>query len=221
MFQLQAQKICSTMHSKKIKSEKSPYKMSAVLWKMISLPSLFVNSLRNIMPDDRTNRDFLKKSYQLAKKGQQKTKKLCCVGDADSGKTSWFAPFEGIISHEKLATVTRGTVFCKHAVERNRMFVCWRMTPWCVERGWCEKSTAKGFLGNTAEAQTSPLHHKPTSFVYNSDVNITYNQIPYFFDVDDAAIRARLAVFKRRSLPAKNTNAINWLGKNACIASTM
>ncbi len=65
------------------------------------------------MPDDAVLTSFLQKWYQLALKDQfpQKTKKLCCVGQADTGKTSWFSPFKGIISQDKLASVTRDSHF--------------------------------------------------------------------------------------------------------------
>ena len=65
------------------------------------------------MLDDAVLTSLLQKWYQLALKDQfpQKTKKLCCVGQADSGKTSWFSPFEGIISQDKLASVTRDSHF--------------------------------------------------------------------------------------------------------------
>ncbi len=65
------------------------------------------------MPDEEMLMKFLQKWYQLAFKDQfpQKTKKLCCVGPADSGKTSWFAPYQGIISQTSLAMVARDNNF--------------------------------------------------------------------------------------------------------------
>ena len=56
----------------------------------VPYPRLFVDSLRHSMPDDDELLSFLQKWYQLALKDKfpQKAKKLCCVGEADSGKTS-------------------------------------------------------------------------------------------------------------------------------------
>ena len=182
-------------------------------WKenVVPLPRLFVSSLRNSMPDENVLTDFLVKWYQLALKGQfpQKTRKLCCVGDADSGKTSWFAPYEGIISHDKLATVTRDRHFATSMLseETECLFVD-EWPPDAMSADDAKRDLQGGFLAMPQK------HKEPTNFVYNSGAYITCNQIPNFSDVDDVAIRARLAVFETRSLPTKNANATNWLRRN-------
>ena len=47
---------------------------------------------------------FFKKYYQLLLHGKFPVKetKLCLVGPPDSGKTSWFCPFEGLESSMKM-----------------------------------------------------------------------------------------------------------------------
>ena len=54
-------------------------------------------------------KDFLRKCYQLLLDGKfpQKTKKLCLIGHSDSGKTSWFQPFQAIIPLPFITAITR------------------------------------------------------------------------------------------------------------------
>ena len=78
---------------------------------------------------------FYQKYYQLLLHGQfpMKEKKLLVVGPPDSGKTSWFAPFQGmltkvdlIFSSEKITAITcLGILFTKnfYRVETSR-FIC-------------------------------------------------------------------------------------------------
>ena len=57
---------------------------------------LFI-AVENSFPDEEERLKFYQKYYQLLLCHQfpPKEKKLCLVGDPDSGKTSWFYPFEG------------------------------------------------------------------------------------------------------------------------------
>jgi len=66
-------------------------------------PSLHLNSdppvvgIENSFPLERERKNFLRKYYQilLHRKFPMKETKLLLVGPPDSGKTSWFAPFQG------------------------------------------------------------------------------------------------------------------------------
>ena len=57
--------------------------------------------------DPETLKRFCRKMLQLLAKDSFpfKCKKVAVVGRADSGKTSWFAPFEAIIGTERVAFV--------------------------------------------------------------------------------------------------------------------
>ena len=54
--------------------------------------------VENSFPNPVTRKLFYKKYYQLLLHGKfpMKETKLCLVGPANSGKTSWFSPFEGM-----------------------------------------------------------------------------------------------------------------------------
>ena len=87
----------------------------------VPLPKPFIDSLKNSFPgaDIRTN--FLRKYYQLLlhKKFPTKTKKLCVTGETDSGKSTWFSPFMGIIPTDCIAGVTSEKQFAGHLINEN------------------------------------------------------------------------------------------------------
>ena len=60
-------------------------------------PKKFVEAIENSFEDPDEMLHFVKKYYQLLCHGEfpQKTKKLCLVGEINSGKTSLFVSFQG------------------------------------------------------------------------------------------------------------------------------
>jgi len=60
--------------------------------------------VENSFPDNQIRLNFYKKYYQilLHRKFPMKETKLILVGPPDSGKTSWFAPFQGKSSYNGL-----------------------------------------------------------------------------------------------------------------------
>ncbi|XP_065066524.1 uncharacterized protein LOC135692361 [Rhopilema esculentum] len=178
---------------------------------IVPAPKIFIDSLQNSFPEHDVLQRFLQKWYQLALKDcfPQKAKKLCCVGEADSGKTSWFAPYEGIISREKLASVTRDRHFSASMLSDDTE--CLIVDEWPPDA--LSADDAKRILqgGYVALPQK---HKEATHVVYRSGVYITCNSIPSFTEIDDAAIQTRLAVFKTRSLKERNPQATNYLRKN-------
>ena len=73
--------------------------------------SHFALGIENSFPDRITRMSFYQKYYQLLLHGKfpMKEKKLLVVGPPDSGKTSWFAPLQGILTNtvsEKVTAIT-------------------------------------------------------------------------------------------------------------------
>lgn len=58
---------------------------------------IFLLGVENSFPNPVVRKRFYKKYYQLLLHGKfpMKETKLCIVGPPDSGKTSWFSPFQG------------------------------------------------------------------------------------------------------------------------------
>ena len=61
----------------------------------------FALGIENSFPDRITRMSFYQKYYQLLLHGKfpMKEKKLLVVGPPDSGKTSWLAPFQGMLTN--------------------------------------------------------------------------------------------------------------------------
>ena len=95
----------------------------------------FALGIENSFPDRITRMSFYQKYYQLLLHGKfpMKEKKLLVVGPPDSGKTSWFAPFQGILTNTDLllsnenvaAIICSGILFIKNLyhIEANQ-FIC-------------------------------------------------------------------------------------------------
>ena len=95
----------------------------------------FALGIENSFPDRITRMSFYQKYYQLLLHGKfpMKEKKLLVVGPPDSGKTSWFAPFQGILTNTDLllsnenvaAIICSGILFTKNLyhIEANQ-FIC-------------------------------------------------------------------------------------------------
>ena len=95
----------------------------------------FALGIENSFPDRITRMSFYQKYYQflLHRKFPMKEKKLLVVGPPDSGKTSWFASFQGILtntdlllSNEKVAAVIcSGILFTKNLYNAEvNQFIC-------------------------------------------------------------------------------------------------
>ena len=73
-------------------------------------PKRFIDGIENSFGRGTDEcKDFLRKYYQLLLHGKfpQKTKKLCLIGHSDNGKTSWFQPFQAIMSLPFIGAITR------------------------------------------------------------------------------------------------------------------
>ena len=81
----------------------------------IKLLSHYALGIENSFPDRITRMSFCQKYFHLLLHGKfpMKEKKLLVVGHPDSGKTSWFAPFQGMLTKidlvfgsEKITAIT-------------------------------------------------------------------------------------------------------------------
>ena len=174
-------------------------------------PKPFIESVCNSFPDEGERRRFLRKYYQILLHGKfpQKTTKLCVVGPSDSGKTSWFSPFQGVLPVSGIASVTREKHFSAHLIKPSTQVVFideWTSDSLCAEDA---KKVLQGGL------QILPQKNKEASkCVYKSGFYITTNEMPRFGGVDDEAIRRRLAVFQTDPLPTVKRSTTKWLRKN-------
>ena len=66
--------------------------------------SHFALGIENSFPERITRMSFCQKYYQLLLHGKfpVKEKRLLVAGPPDSGKTSWFAPFQDILTNTDL-----------------------------------------------------------------------------------------------------------------------
>ena len=97
--------------------------------------SHFAIGNKNSFPNHIMRMTFYQKYYQLLPHGKfpRKEKKLLVVGPPDSGKTSWFSPFQGIqsntdllLSSEKVTVIIcSGILFTKNFYHREAtQFIC-------------------------------------------------------------------------------------------------
>ena len=174
-------------------------------------PKPFIKSVCNSFPDEGERRRFLRKYYQILLHGKfpQKTTKLCVVVPSDSGKTSWFSPFQGVLPVSGIASVTREKHFSAHLIKPSTQVVFideWTSDSLCAEDA---KKVLQGGL------QILPQKNKEASkCLYKSGFYITTNEMPRFGGVDDEAIRRRLAVFQTDPLPTVQRSTTKWLRKN-------
>ena len=178
----------------------------------VPLPKPFIDSLENSFPGADIRRNFLRKYYQLLlhKKFPTKTKKLCVTGETDSGKSSWFSPFMGIIPTDCIAGVTREKQFAGHLINENREVVF--MDEWSIDSLNAEdaKTVLQGGL-----LMLPRKHKEAEKFTYNSGFYITTYQMPNFEQGhDDRAIKRKLSVFETVPIPNPRNRVSDWLRKN-------
>ena len=177
-------------------------------------PKIFIEGIENSFPDADKRMHFYRKYYQLLchRRFPFKTKKLCLVGDPNSGKTSWFAPFQGIIPVKAIASVTREKQFAAYTINEETQVVFideWSSDSMCAEDA---KRVLQGGL------QILPQKHKEASIcIYQSGFFITTNEMPNFGQgLDAEAISTRLAVFQTEPLKSVRRSCTRWMRKAAC-----
>ena len=137
-------------------------------------------------------------------------KKLCLVGNPNSGRTSWFAPFQGIISVKAIASVTREKQFATHKINQETQVVFideWSSDSMCAENA---KRVLQGGI------QILPQKHKEASIcIYQKGFFITTNAMPNFGQgLDAEAISTQLAVFQTEPLKCVRHSCTRRMRKN-------
>jgi len=169
----------------------------------------FFLGIKNSFPEYAEQMRFYKKYYQILLVGKfpMKEKKLLLVGKPDSGKTSWFSPFEGIIPSKYISGVVRDGRFAGSMINNRTQVVF--MDEWTSDSLSCEdaKRILQGGL------MMLPQKHKaPTKFLYNGGFFITTNEYPNFGnEVDCEAIKKRLDIFETKPLLHKDNSVTGWL----------
>ena len=125
----------------------------------------------------------MRKYYQClcAGKFRHKTSKLCVVGPKDSGKTSWVAPFHGIIPIRRIATITREKQFSAQSIDENTQLIF--MDEWTSDS--LDAETAKKLL--QGGYYVTPIKHKgPNAIIIKCPFFITTMEFPNFGEVNRA-----------------------------------
>ena len=173
------------------------------------MPKPFIGSLENSFPGADIRRNFLRKYHQLLlhKKFPTKTNKLCVTGETDSGKSTWFSPFMGIIPTDCIAGVTREKQFAGHLINENTEVVF--MDKWSIDSLNAEdaKKVLQGGL-----LMLPRKHKEAEKFAYNSGFYITTNEMQNFGQgPDDRAIKRRLSVFETVPIPNPRNRVSDWI----------
>ena len=88
-------------------------------------PKYFKDAIMNSFPEDEVRANFLNKFYQclLAGRMPHKVRKLVVYGPKDSGKTSWFQVFLGIIPIQYGASITQENQFSISMIKQDAQIV--------------------------------------------------------------------------------------------------
>ena len=136
---------------------------------------------------------------------------MCVVGKTDSGKTSWFCPFQGIIPTRNIAGVRRERQSAGHLRNEDTEII------------FIDELSVDGLNAEDAKKvlqgglQMLPRKHKVAEkFPYRSGIYITTNEIPNFgVGADAEAVERRLSIFKTKSIPNPRNRVSEWLRYNA------
>ena len=176
----------------------------------------FSSSILNSFPslDDRAR--FLNKFYQcfLCHQLPHKTRKLVCVGQFDSGKTSWNRVFHGIIPASKMAVLTKEEKFGASMIQDDTELLC--IDEW--NKSTMTDDMLKTVLQGGFFAQAIK-HAAPKMQQMNAGVYLTCNNVPNF-GAEQENVERRLYICQTITLPEKASEAPMWIQNNAmhCIA---
>ena len=171
----------------------------------------FASSVLNSFPDIKIQVQFLNRFYQCLLFNQlpHKTRKLVCVGEKDSGKSSWAKIFYGLFPKSKIASISKEKTFGSSMLEEDTQIL------WIDE--WNEDTLSSDmakilFQGGTFTQARK--HQTPVMQNNRAGIFITCNKIPNFGDDQENVLR-RLAVFHTTELETLYPEAPAWIEKHA------
>ena len=180
---------------------------------VVPLPTEFAAGIQNSFPSYEKRRKFYQKWYQLLlhKQFPMKEPKLMVVGPTDSGKSSWFYPFQGVIDYQNIAQLVEDGNFSCSSLRSGTEITY--MDEWSEKVMSCDK--AKIIL--QGGIMTIPRKHKDQKpLIYNSGFYITSNDMPNFGDgVHSDAVLGRLSPFHVKSLPKVDRGVAERFRRNA------
>ena len=168
----------------------------------------FKGAIMNSFPEDEIHANFLNKFYQclLARRMPHKVRKLVVYRPKDSGKTSWFQVFLGIIPIQYVASITQEKQFSTSIIKQDTQIV--------FLDEWSENSLQSDMAKVVLKGGYMPKskHKDATIVLNNSPYYITTNSLPSFGEEDDN-VKRRIKTFEATSLPSTSPNVERWMRK--------
>ena len=181
-------------------------------------PKYFKEGILNSFPDLNERIQFLNKYYQclMVHRMPHKIRKLVVWGLKDSGKTSWFNVFLGLIPMKFIASITNEKQFSVAMISDETQLVFlveWSKTT--LQSDMAKTVLQGGLLVKSIKHQTGKC------IINNSPFYITTNDVPNFGN-EDENVKRRIIAFETKSLPETRPGIDKWLCKNAmdCIVWT-
>ena len=172
-------------------------------------PKYFKEILENSLPEAETStfcEDFLKLLNHNQKR--HKNRVPCLIGAANSGKTSFFQPLQGLNHHSHIATISKQRVFNKAMINRFRelIFIDEASPSTLAIDDW--KMTQEGYTACDVKYKTAK------SFINRCPMLLTAQQQLEFGPEDQPAMDRRLRHYAFKNLPNPRKKPAEWLRKH-------
>ena len=173
-------------------------------------PGYFKDGVLNSFPDLPERMKFLNKFYQclMAHRMPHKTRKLVVYGPKDSGKTSWFHVFLGVIPMKFIASITSEKQFAASMITNDSELIF--LDEWSehtLQSDMAKTVLQGGFLTKAVKHQTG------TCIINNSPFYITTNMLPKF-GLEEENVNRRIECFETKSLESPVPGVDRWLRRN-------
>ena len=140
-----------------------------------------------------------------------KTRKLVVYGPKDSGKTSWFHVFLGVIPMKFIASIRSEKQFTASIITNDSQLIF--LDEWSEHtlQSDMEKTVFQGgFMTKAVKHQTG------TCIINNSPFYITTNMLPKF-GLKEENLNHRIECFETKTLESPVPGVDRWLGRMQCI----